>query len=297
MIFKKYEEQDFLRIRDFITHSIQKLGKPNCWMIDRWEFLFYYGELRNKNLPNWLNEIGIWEDSEGRIFAVACTDDEAFFLLDTFEPSIELIEILINYAEEHLSHEKDGKKVVSLSIPDYLIEMATTAASMGYVLRDGYESIISIPIDNTFKVELPAGFILQCGLEVSDEQKALGHIMAFDYAAKLEDASLTKMHYGNLKNAPDYRPDLDLYITTQQGDVAAFCTLWYDPVNQIATFEPVGTHKNYRFKGLGKAVMYEGLNRLRALDVSKAYVGATQPFYEKIGFTTEVKIYKWYKHL
>lgn len=296
MTFKKYEEQDFLRIRDFITHSILKLGKPNCWMIDRWEFVYYYGQLQNKNLPKWLNEIGMWEDSEGRIIAVACTDDEAFFLLDTFEPSKELIEILINYAEEHLSYEKEGKKEVCLSIPDYLIDMATTAASMGYVRREGGETIISIPIDHTFNVEFPNEFILKSGLEVTDEQKALGHIMAFDYAEQLESASLTMMHYGNLKNAPDYRPDLDLYLTTQEGDVAAFCTLWYDCVNQIATFEPVGTHKNYRFKGLGKAIMYEGLNRLRALGVTKAYVGATQPFYEKIGFTTEVNIYKWYKN-
>ena len=61
-----------------------------------------------------------------------------------------------------------------------------------------------------------------------------------------------------------YCHNLDIVAIAPDGQVGAFCIVWMDSVNQVGLFEPVGTHPDYQRKGLGKAVMQEGLRRMQA---------------------------------
>ena len=69
-----------------------------------------------------------------------------------------------------------------------------------------------------------------------------------------------------------YRRDLDLVVVAPEGELAAFCTIWYDDVTRNGYFEPVGTSPSYQRKGLGKAIMSEGLRRLKNMDSVHATV-------------------------
>ncbi|MER6177880.1 GNAT family N-acetyltransferase [Streptosporangium sp. NPDC001681] len=51
-----------------------------------------------------------------------------------------------------------------------------------------------------------------------------------------------------------YRPELDLVAVSPGGDVVAYCQGWYDEVNGVGAFEPVGTHPGHRRLGLARAV-------------------------------------------
>lgn len=55
---------------------------------------------------------------------------------------------------------------------------------------------------------------------------------------------------------------------------AAFCTLWYDEATRTAAFEPVGTHPEHQRTGLGKALMAEGLRRVRDLGATVCAAGS-----------------------
>ena len=66
-----------------------------------------------------------------------------------------------------------------------------------------------------------------------------------------------------LKQAPSYVPDLHFLVWSDQGEVAAFCSLWIDPVNHYAEFEPVGTVPSFQKRGLGSALLAYAHNRLR----------------------------------
>jgi GNAT superfamily N-acetyltransferase len=71
--------------------------------------------------------------------------------------------------------------------------------------------------------------------------------------------------YKNVQRIPLYRRDLDIVAVASGGELAAFCTVWFDDVTRTAVFEPVGTHPDHQKRGLGKAVMSEGLRRAQRL--------------------------------
>jgi hypothetical protein len=65
--------------------------------------------------------------------------------------------------------------------------------------------------------------------------------------------------YHNIQRIPLYRRDLDVVAVAPNGEIASFCTVWFDDVTRTGVFEPVGTAPEHQRRGLGKAVMCEGL--------------------------------------
>jgi mycothiol synthase len=103
--------------------------------------------------------------------------------------------------------------------------------------------------------------------------------------------------------SPTYRPDLDLIAVAPNGDFASYAIVWHDPVNRIGVFEPVGCHPDYRQRGLTRAVMVEGMARLKALGARKAFVNSLHDslpanrLYESSGFRLVDRQRKWVKTL
>ncbi len=83
--------------------------------------------------------------------------------------------------------------------------------------------------------------------------------------------------YLDIQRCPLYRRDLDLVIVAPNGDIASFCTVWFDDVGRSAYFEPVGTYPTYQRLGLARAVMTEGLRRVQRLGATVAFVGGYSP--------------------
>ncbi|HEX5689745.1 MAG TPA: GNAT family N-acetyltransferase, partial [Roseiflexaceae bacterium] len=70
-----------------------------------------------------------------------------------------------------------------------------------------------------------------------------------------------------------YEGERDLFVRSPDGRGASACTIWFDPVNAVGLFEPVATHPDFQGKGLGKAVMAEGLRRMKATGMRRAVLG------------------------
>ncbi len=83
--------------------------------------------------------------------------------------------------------------------------------------------------------------------------------------------------YRNIQTAPLYRRDLDLVAVAPDGAIAAFCTIWFDDVTRSAYFEPVATVPAHQRRGLGKALLTEGLRRLQRRGALVAGVGGYSP--------------------
>jgi RimJ/RimL family protein N-acetyltransferase len=69
-----------------------------------------------------------------------------------------------------------------------------------------------------------------------------------------------------------YRPDLDLSIETDTGDVVAYGLFWSDPVTEVGLVEPMRTEEGHEGKGLARHVLLSGLERLTALGATRLKV-------------------------
>lgn len=93
--------------------------------------------------------------------------------------------------------------------------------------------------------------------------------------------------YALTRGAPGYEPELDLAVALPSGAFAAYCVCWLDPLNRVGEFEPVGTRPAYRRKGYGRAILLEGMRRLRERGMREALVyckAHNLDFYQAAGF-------------
>jgi len=109
--------------------------------------------------------------------------------------------------------------------------------------------------------------------------------------------------YQHLPATPGYTPELDLVAAMSHGAFASYCICWLDPVNRTGEFEPVGTRPALRRQGLGKAVIAEGLRRLKARGATDAIVytpqrnGSAMALYESAGFRIVGSEYDYVKRV
>ena len=96
---------------------------------------------------------------------------------------------------------------------------------------------------------------------------------------------------------PHENPRLTLFVVAPNGEYAAHCGTWYTPDTEICYVEPVVTIPEFRKHGLGKAAVYECINRCRELGAKKAVVISNQPFYYRIGFEKYAVCRLWEKRV
>ena len=61
------------------------------------------------------------------------------------------------------------------------------------------------------------------------------------------------------------------------GAIAALCTVWFDDVTRSAYIEPVATVPAHQRRGLGKALVTEGLRRVQRMGATVAFVSGYSP--------------------
>ena len=78
--------------------------------------------------------------------------------------------------------------------------------------------------------------------------------------------------YRELRAAPVYDETLDVVLEDADGRLVSYCICWADPETGVGTFEPVGVRPGHAGRGYGRAVIFEGLRRLRAKGMHTALV-------------------------
>ncbi len=294
-----YRTGDFMAVRNMIVESFAESGNLGNWLIDRWNFCRMVSHTMHDTYDSWEQTVGIWEDADGVISGVVNSEGEnrgeAFFQVRT-PVTASTLEEMFAFAELTLPLQDKDQRVLRLRIPAGDLLREAIAYERGYT-KLGWEDTLSVlSLENWAPMPLLEGFYVKAGMEVTPEAKALAHAKAFGYYAETEDRTWP-LAFQRMKEAPDYRAELDLSVVDASGEVMSFCTLWYDPVNRHGILEPVGTIPEARLKGLSRAVIWEGLHRLKEYGAEKVYVGSTMAFYKKLGFAPAFTSYVWEKHL
>ncbi len=96
--------------------------------------------------------------------------------------------------------------------------------------------------------------------------------------------------YAQFIGSAAYAGERDLFVRSPDGRGASACTIWFDEVNAVGLFEPVATHPDFQGRGLGKAVMAEGMRRMQAAGMRRAILGfdpnnaRARALYTSLGF-------------
>ena len=155
------------------------------------------------------------------------------------------------------------------------------------------ESVLQIDLSRDLSFQLPQGFCFNApDSEIDNWQWRLVIYHGFDHEGipqePSEEVAKAEKHL-----------ETSEYIKTfviKDGEYVAHCGVWYNGGN-TAYIEPVVTVPEHRGKGLGKAVVYEAVNRAKEQGAKRAIVLSDQEFYIHIGMTKSSEVSTWIKYL
>lgn len=292
-VMRRYaSEDDFWRIRAFLREVfLCNNRREMCWQPYRWDYWRWHV---NENIFQFnLNAaVFMWEDANGGLAAVLHPDGrgEAFLQVHPEFQSNNLDIQMLQIAETQYAVQRDGREQLTIWVHEADCQRQELLARRGYTRQNTPEyqrrRELTQPI---MDAPLPHGYTIRA-LGAQDELPARSWLSWRTFHPDEPDERYEGWQwYLNVQRAPMYRRDLDLVAVAPDGELAAFCTLWFDEATRTAAFEPVGTHPDHQRKGIGKALLTEGLRRVRHLGATLATVGSYSPsagaLYASIGFT------------
>jgi GNAT superfamily N-acetyltransferase len=276
-------EDDYWRIREFLRSvTLSNNRRELSWHVARWDYWIWFAnpDIEKTKLEE---NVFIWETENGQIVAVLNPEGHghAFPQVHPDFRTPELDEEMIATAEERLTTTgKDGRPKLWFWIDSNDKSYQEVLARRGFhrVEQKGEQEFqhrrsLDEPLPDVPQV---SGYTIRAqgdGLELLERCYASG--LGF-HRDDINVARENRDHpewYHHIQSAPLYRRDLDIVASASDGSIASFCAIWFDDVSRTAYYEPVATVPVHQKRGLGKAVMIEGLHRLKRMGCKVAFVG------------------------
>jgi mycothiol synthase len=275
-------EEDFWRIRNFLSDVfLQNDRRMYCWTVMRWDYWRWHG-IMNLGDGNLERDVYLWETEGQQIAAVLNPEErgQVFLQIHPAFKSPDLEEQMITLAEAYprCPSQKGGHYI-------WIWSDAEDRQRQAILERHGFMPIhqatehqwrrsLEQPIPER---SLKGGYVIRpLGDEAELPSRSWASWRAFHPQEPDEKYNPDYSWYKNIQAAPLYRHDLDLVAIAPTGEVAAFTTIWYEETTRTGYFEPVGTRPEHQRKGLGSALLCEGMRRLKDAGATLAItVGGT----------------------
>jgi GNAT superfamily N-acetyltransferase len=136
---------------------------------------------------------------------------------------------------------------------------------------------------------LPAGFLFLLARDIPAADAVKAHRAAWNPSGF---SGFTEAVFDRVRRTWPYRADLHVLIGAPDGTLAATAIIWLDETTRTAEFEPVGTHPDFRRRGLGTALQLHGMHLARAAGADRMLVAclgaparpAARNMYYGVGF-------------
>lgn len=300
---ENYTPQDYDKVIAFFRELYSTSGDLPYWLPQRFEYTEFFVSYLNKYRgvePDWKETIYLYQDETGKLVGLVCSEnpDENMFLFAL--PGYKYLEKDMIVKAEQTVRDILKRSEIKIWCDDTdLIRIADLEKS-GYKKCDAEVEYLNW-MDLTRSIpefKMPDGYTLH---DMTDETNLDLQQKIDKITAAFDSETYPVPIYRNLQSGPSYRKDLDLYATGQDGTIATFCFVWADEELNIGYFEPVGTDARHRRKGLGRAILNVGLQRLKQAGVAKAFVGSygdeRMAFYDASGFTNRITLHPWLKYI
>jgi mycothiol synthase len=277
-------EDDFWRMREFLRQVFMLNDRHEWgWHVARLDYARWHCCLNCANVT--LDEVAYLWEADGQLVAFLMPDGgrgEAHLCVHPALRTTALEEEMLDAAEERLFEPRDdGTHRLCVWAPDCDTLRQDLLARHGYQKdkwpEHQWRRTLDAPIPD---VPLAPGYTIRSlsdGLELLERCYASGLGFHEGDIKIAVDNRADPTWYRNIQTAPLYRRDLDLVAVAPDGAIASFTTIWFDDVTRSAYFEPVATVPAHQRRGLGKAVMNEGLRRLQHMGATLALVCGFSP--------------------
>jgi GNAT superfamily N-acetyltransferase len=302
LILRLYrDEEDYWRIRAFLREVFLLNNRlEKSWQVYRFDYCRWHVFMNISH--NKLKEaVAIWETAAGRVAGVVNLEGtgEIFIQAHPGYQTPELEEEMIEFAEKtYAITGPNGQRTTQIWAHEDDRIRRNILLARGYSKNEWPEfqrrRPLSRSIDNP---TIPSGYSVR-SLGDKEELPARSMVSWRAFHPDAPDSDYEGWEwYLNVQRAPLYRRDLDLVAVAPDGELASFCTVWFDDVTRTGAFEPVGTAPKYQKLGLGKAVMTAGLQRLKHLGATLATVSSFTPpahaLYSSMGFKEHSLLEPW----
>jgi mycothiol synthase len=277
------DEEDYWRIREFLRQvMILNDRRELSWHVARWDYWIWFANPDIEKIQLEEN-VFIWEAENGQIAAVLNPEGHghAFPQIHPDFDTPELKEEIVKAAGERLTtNGEDGRHKVWFWLDSQEKAFQEILRRRGFhrVEEEGNQEVqhrrsLDEPLPDVPQVPGYTIRPMQGGLELLERCYASGLGFHNDDIHTARDNRDHPEWYHHIQSAPLYRRDLDILAVASDGSVTSFATAWFDDVSRTAYIEPVATVPAHRKHGLGRAVILEGLHRLKRMGCKVAFVG------------------------
>lgn len=178
-----------------------------------------------------------------------------------------------------------GRMPLEVLARDDDAELLDLLAAAGFAATEESSACTSLaPEPRPPVAPVPAGYVL-----VDRTQRAgTVHPMAARNGEHVEE---------RLRMTSLYDRTLDLSIETLVGEPAGYALFWLDPVTGVGQLEPMRVFDDHQRRGLARALLTEGLDRLASRGARRLVVGfdgpAGEALYLGVGFRVTATLRAW----
>jgi mycothiol synthase len=274
-------EDDYWRIRAFLR-QVMLLNdvREISWHVARLDYWRWHIAANCLDQDSIDDLVFLWETADGQIAAVLNPESlgEAHLQVHPGLSTPELEDEMLAVAEEHLAADRDGQRVLTTWSDDQDAPRLAVLARRGYTRNPWAEHQWRRDLDAPVpEAPLPEGYTVRALGEVHElPARSWASWRGFHPDEPDEDYEGWEW-YHNLQRCPLYRRDLDIVAVAPGGEIASFCTFWYDDVTRSAYIEPVATVPEHLRRGLARATITEGLRRIQRMGAARAFVSGYEP--------------------
>jgi len=262
---------EFYSVIEFLKKHGAK-GYNKNWHWARWEWFLGHSMLDESTLP----KIGLFIDS-GEIVGLVTHDmrEPVYVILN---PQYTYLKSkMVDFAFDHLS--RDGISKLFVDVNDK--ELISAVKEKGYSITTDNEYVLELDCAEKLSYKLDDMFTFTDFYTDKNIDKYVAVMFkGFDHKGEPR----TGLTEADFPKKPHENSELALFIVAPNGEYAAHCGTWYSADTEICYVEPVVTIPEFRKQGLGKAVVYECINRCIKMGSKKALVISNQQFYYSLGF-------------
>jgi len=233
-----------------------------------------------------------WIDGDGPVAGVVLTDwGRAWGCDPILVPGVSTVPLPTVWARAVEAIDASGLEKVEVLARDDDFELQGLLAGAGFVAEDDRSGITWMNAqDRPDVAALPEGFVLVDRAQETTRPHPMRRRSGEGVEGRLRQCSL-------------YDSALDLAVETADGQAAGYALFWFDPVTEVGMVEPMRVEDAYQRRGLARALLTAGLDRLAKQGARRLKVGygtdVARRLYVGAGFrvTSTSRSYVWRRWL